>query len=204
MPRGFLHSAEAQEELSAHLTIGVVTTTWHDVVRDLVAGIADEPEFRRALPAGYANEPAAALAPEVDEVLARLRKWLEGVDGEAVAARATRRFVAGRPPILVGQLRQLALVEGLDDGTVLRRREGSVCLVVGPGEGGDGGDGRLTVVLGTRELRMPAALEPVMRRIAASGPFRLGDLGDALDGPSRLVLGRRLVVEGLLEIVPVG
>jgi hypothetical protein len=52
---------------------------------------------------------------------------------------------------------------------------------------------------------MPVALEPVMARIAgASSPFRVGDLGDLLDGPSRLVLGRRLVVEGLLEIVPVG
>jgi hypothetical protein len=45
-------------------------------------------------------------------------------------------------------------------------------------------------------------LEPVMARIAGAGePFRLGDLGDLLDAPSRLVLGRRLVAEGLLEIV---
>lgn len=62
----------------------------------------------------------------------------------------------------------------------------------------------MTVVLAGKELRMPAPLEPVMRRIAASAPFRVGDLGDALDGPSRLVLARRLVREGLLEIVPVG
>ncbi|MDQ4069770.1 MAG: cupin domain-containing protein [Actinomycetota bacterium] len=200
VPRGFLHSARAQEQLSAHLTIGIVTTTWHDLMRNLVAGIAEEPEFRRALPAGYASDPAA-LAPEVEEVLARLRKWLEGVDAEVVAAGAARRFVAARPPILAGQLHQLALVEAIDDATLLRRREGSVCLLDGPAPGGDG---RLTVVLGNRELQMPPALEPVMRRIAASGPFRLGDLGDAMDGPSRLVLGRRLVVEGLLEIVPVG
>ncbi len=52
---------------------------------------------------------------------------------------------------------------------------------------------------------MPAALAPAMARIAAAtGPFPLGDLGDLLDGPSRLVLGRRLVVEGLLEVVDGG
>ncbi|MDQ3897978.1 MAG: cupin domain-containing protein [Actinomycetota bacterium] len=198
VPRGFLHSAKAQEALSAHLTIGIVTTTWHDVVRDLVAGIAEEPGFRRALPPGYAADPAA-MAPAVDEVLAGLRKWLEGVDAEAVATDAARRFLAGRPPILAGQLHQLAMLEGLADGSLLRRREGSVCLVVPPGDGD-----RVTVVMGGKELHMPAALEPVMRRIASSGPFRLGELGDALDGPSRLVLGRRLVAEGLLEIVPVG
>jgi hypothetical protein len=44
-----------------------------------------------------------------------------------------------------------------------------------------------------------------MARIAgAGGPFPLGDLGDLLDGPSRLVLGRRLVAEGLLEVVAGG
>ncbi|HEX2046326.1 MAG TPA: cupin domain-containing protein [Acidimicrobiales bacterium] len=195
VPRGFLHSARAQEALSAHLTIGIVTTTWYDVIRDLVAGVADEPEFRQALPAGYADDPAA-LAPAVDEALGRLRKWLEGVDPEAVATTTARRFLGGRAPILAGQLHQLGMLDSLDDQSLLRRREGSVCLVL-RGER----DGVTVVVGGGKELHMPAALEPVMRRIAACGPFRLGDLGDALDGPSRLVLGRRLVREGLLEIV---
>jgi bifunctional lysine-specific demethylase and histidyl-hydroxylase NO66 len=199
VPRGFLHSARAQEDLSAHLTIGIVTTTWDDVVRTVVAGIAEEPDFRRALPPGYAGEPGA-LAAGVEETLSRLRKWLDGVDAQAVAATQARRFLAGRPPILAGQLHQLRALDALDDGTVLRRREGSVCVVVADGE-------RLTVVMGGKELHMPAGAEPVMRRIAALGPggsVRLGDLGDLVDGPSRLVLARRLVAEGLLENVAVG
>lgn len=197
VPRGFLHAARAQEALSAHLTIGVVTTTWHDVLRDLVAGAADEPELRRALPAGYASD-LERLAAGVGEAVDRLRRWLDGVDSGAVASAAARRFFAARPPILAGQLRQLALLDELDDATVMRRREGGVChLVAGPH--------RLTAVLGGgRELDLPAALAPAMARIAGAGPFLLGDLADLLDGPSRLVLGRRLVVEGLLEIVPGG
>jgi len=197
VPRGFLHSARAQETLSAHLTIGVVTTTWHDVLRELVSAAADEPELRRALPPGYADDPGA-LAGGVGEAVARLRKWLDQVDTAAVAAETARRFLAGRPPILAGQLHQLDLVERLGDGSVLRRRHGSVCHVVVEAE-------TLTVVLGGgRELRMPAALGPALTRIRDRGPFLLGDLGDLLDGPSRLVLGRRLVLEGLLEIVDLG
>ncbi|MCA1682591.1 MAG: cupin domain-containing protein [Actinobacteria bacterium] len=196
VPRGFLHSATAQRELSAHLTVGVVSTTWHDVVRDLVAGTAEEPEFRRALPAGYADHPER-LAAEVEEAVARLRKWLDGVDASVVAATTARRFLATRPPLLAGQLRQLEMAERLDDGSVLRRREGSVCLLEVAGD-------TLTVALGGKELRMPAALRPALARIAGDGPFRLGDLGDLMDGPSRIVLGRRLVVEGLLEIVDLG
>jgi len=196
VPRGFLHSAKAQENLSVHLTIGVVTTTWHDVVRDVVAGVADEADFREALPVGFAADPGG-LAAGVADRLARLGKWLDEIDPSVVADSVARRFWAGRPPLLDGQLNQILALDTIDDGSRLKRREGSVCHPVVE-------DGALTVVLGTRELRMPAALEPVMARIAGSGPFHLGDLADLLDGPSRRVLGRRLVLEGLLEIAPGG
>jgi len=194
VPRGFLHSAKAQEALSAHLTIGVVPTTWIDIVKNVVAGLAGEAEFRRALPVGYASDPGG-LAAEVAETLARARQRLDEVDPQVVAAETVRRFWAGRRQILTGQLQQLLATEDLDDSSRLRRREGSACHLVVD-------DATLTVVLGARQLRMPADLEPVMARIATGAAFRLGDLSDLLDGPSRRVLARRLVVEGLLEIVP--
>jgi hypothetical protein len=46
---------------------------------------------------------------------------------------------------------------------------------------------------------MPARLAPVMRVILASDRLAVGDLAGQLDPPSRLVLVRRLVREGLLE-----
>jgi hypothetical protein len=47
---------------------------------------------------------------------------------------------------------------------------------------------------------MPAQLEPVVSRLLGLGRLRVADLADQLDGPSRLVLVRRLVREGLLEV----
>ncbi|MDQ6726322.1 MAG: cupin domain-containing protein [Actinomycetota bacterium] len=196
VPRGFLHSAEAQRDLSAHLTIGVVTTTWYDVVRDVVGGIAGEAEFRRALPVGFASG-TEGLAAEVEDTLARLRKWLDEVDARAVADDMAGRFWSGRPQLLAGQLQQLLAVGGIDDRSLLRRREGSVCHLMDV-------DDRLTVVLGTRRLQMPADLRPAMDRIAGGGPFRLEALADLMDEASRRVLARRLVIEGLLEMVPDG
>jgi bifunctional lysine-specific demethylase and histidyl-hydroxylase NO66 len=198
VPRGFLHAAEAQRALSAHLTIGIVTTTWYEVVQNVLAGLADEPELRRALPPGWVDD-TPGLAAGVEDAVGRLQKWLQGVDAGAVAAAATRRFVDARPPILAGQLAQLGLLDALTDRSVLRRRPGTVCLLEVAGD-------VLTVALGGKTLRMPAAVEPALSRVSAAGrgPFLLGDLGDLLDGPSRLVLARRLVVEGLLEIVDVG
>ena len=109
-------------------------------------------------------------------------------------ASVVRGFWSSRPPVLAGQLHQLLALDGLGDDTLLRRRDGSVCHLVA-------GTERVTVHLGDRRLDMPADLEPVLRQIATGAPFRLGDLGDLLDDQSRAVLARRLVREGLLEMV---
>jgi len=193
MPRGFLHSARAQDDMSAHLTVGVLTRTWFDVLGDLVAGAAEDPTFRQSLPAGFTTDEVG-LASGVEAAVTGLRHWLEKVDAAQVAGSEVRRFWSSRPPILAGQLHQLLALDDVGDDTVLRRREGSVCHLVT-------GSDRLTVHLGDRHLEMPAELEPAIRRVAAGGPTRLGDLGDLLDEQSRAVLGRRLVREGLLEIV---
>jgi lysine-specific demethylase/histidyl-hydroxylase NO66 len=195
VPRGWLHSARAQQDVSAHLTVGVLAQTWYDAVQHTLKGLVDEVWSRQALPAGYAGEGAeAALAAELDERLASVRHWLEKVDTAAVARQLTSRFWSNRPPVLAGQLRQVLALDRLDDASVVRRRPTTVCHLVPE-------DGLLTVLLGDRQLRMPAALEPPVRRLAGAGRMRVGDLADQLDTDSRLVLVRRLVREGLLEVV---
>ena len=194
IPRGFPHSARARHEVTAHLTVGLLTLTWDGVMGDVVGEAVGDVGFRRSLPVGFAHDEDA-LAKEIAVQVERLRASLEHLDTAAVAKRVARRFWSRRWPIFTGQLGQLMALDGVDDTSVVRRRPGSVCrLRCGPGG--------LSCLLGDRELTMPAALEPVMERIAAADRFPVGELADQLDQPSRQVLVRRLVREGLLEIVP--
>src|SRR5690606_40621538 len=48
LPRGVVHSAAAQRGVSLHLTVGVLATTVHDVLRELVDLAAEEVELRRS------------------------------------------------------------------------------------------------------------------------------------------------------------
>jgi bifunctional lysine-specific demethylase and histidyl-hydroxylase NO66 len=59
------------------------------------------------------------------------------------------------------------------------------------------------VLLGRRELRMPAGCEPAVRFVAEAGTFRPKEL-PGLDPDSRLVLARRLVREGAVELIDAG
>ncbi len=193
IPRGFPHAAASQEDVSLHLTVGVTAYTWHDVVKDVLAATEDVTAFREALPPGFADDAEGFRGLMAGRIEA-LKRWLDDLDPDALADGVVRRFWSSRPPLLSGLLGQLARLDSLSGSSVARRRPGSVCRVTLS-------DGVLRVALGDRELTMPAEAEPAMRFIAGASAFEVGDLGTFLDDESCVVLARRLVREGLLEVV---
>jgi bifunctional lysine-specific demethylase and histidyl-hydroxylase NO66 len=193
IPQRFPHAARTAETASVHLTVGVVPTTWGEVARRAVQAAVEGALSGEPLPAGYAADPAT-LTAGVAEQLAEVRRRLDKLDPAAIAAAAADRFWSSQPPLLAGQLQELLALEEIGDDTVVRRRPGAVCRLRQRGD-------RLEVLLGDRALRMPARLAPVMRVIVASERLAVADLAGHLDPPSRLVLVRRLVREGLLESV---
>ena len=195
VPRGFRHAARTAETASLHLTVGMLTRNWNDLLREVVELATEEAWFRESLPVGFADDPAgleAALAERVEE----LRRFLDKVDLAKVADRVGRRFWANRPPPLEGQLRALLSLDDVGDDTTLSRRPGATWRLSVSG-------GRLQLLLGDRTLTMPATLEPAVRRLLEADRCTPAELAGHLDGPSRLVLARRLVREGLLRPTPV-
>lgn len=190
LPRGFVHSARTESGTSLHLTIGILATTAHDVLRRLVSAAANDPRFRRTMPAGFGTDPAVAEAA-VKEVLADWAAWVAEVDAEPVAVAAVERFHRGRRPLLDGQLLEVATLDALTDDDHVRLRPGTVWRLQPDGD-------RLVVTMGDRDLRLPAALGPALTRLLDGTPHRVADLADLMDLPSRMVLVRRLIREGLL------
>jgi lysine-specific demethylase/histidyl-hydroxylase NO66 len=193
IPQRFPHAARTAQTASVHLTVGVVPLTWADVLRRAVTSAVEDALSGEPLPAGFAADPAA-LTAGMAEQLGEVRRRLDKLDPGAIAAAAADRFWSGRPPILTGLLQELLALQEIGEDTVVRRRPGAVCRLRQH-------EDRLEVLLGDRALHMPARLAPVMRAILASDRLAVADLAGHLDPPSRLVLVRRLVREGLLESV---
>jgi hypothetical protein len=156
----------------------------------------DHAPFREALPIGFARSPdvlAEEMAPRSDE----FRAWFDKAAGPEAAGSFAREFWSRRRPILDGQLVQVAGLADLDPTSVLRRRPDSVFEVSREGA-------EATLLLGTRELLMPGFVEPVLRYIAEAKSFSASDLPGDLDADSRMILVRRLVREGVLEVLRLG
>jgi bifunctional lysine-specific demethylase and histidyl-hydroxylase NO66 len=194
MPKGTPHAASTQDVLSGHLTVGVHVTTWREVVRDVVETALKDEAFDDAVPAGWTRAPLD-FARLMEPTLAALRTSLQDLDGRAVAQERAERFLSTRPSLLGGGLLDRVRLSELDDTTQLVRRPGAICELRAREDG-------LVALLGDRRLDLPAWLEPAMRRIAATDSvFTVSDLrAEIADASSRVVLCRRLVREGLLQI----
>ena len=193
IPGGFPHAASTQEESSVHVTIGILAVTGLSVLREVVKLAELEPWLAESLPLRFGDEPAL-LHDAVRQRLDEIGAWVGKVDPDEIGARLHRRFLTERQSVLPGQLRQLLALDSLGDRSVVQRRDTSPCSIAVR-------DGELSVLLGDRELRMPARLEPAMHHLASGSPVTVEDLVGHLDEDGRLVLVRRLVVEGLLEVV---
>ena len=190
LPTGTPHAARAEETVSLHVTIGINQITWRHVLERALAG-ALEGDGPQHLPAGYLEDPAL-LSDGLAQRLEGLAAAVRGLDPAEVAHTEVRRFLTGRTLWHGGGLTDRIAARDLDADTRLRRRVGHPCVLVPSGD-------RLQVLLGDRELVVPAHLAPALEVVRRAGDLSPGDL--PLDVSSSLVLCRRLVREGLLEIV---
>ena len=189
LPTGTPHAARAQDAVSLHVTIGINQVVWKDVLDRALSDVLDDgPQH---LPAGYLDDPAL-LADGLAARLESLAGSLRALDPSAVADAEVRRFLTTRTLWQRGGLQDRIAARGLTDTTELRRRAGHPCVLRAEGD-------NVRVLLGDRELVMPGWLAPALDALRSARTLRPADLD--LDGQSRLVLCRRLVREGLLEVV---
>lgn len=165
LPRGWLHAAQAQHEVSVHLTLGIHSWTRHALAEQLaqaaLALLADEPEMRATLPLGVDGP-----GEELEAVRQRLAAAVAAADSTALFHRARRS--QGRPAPL-GPLAQLAAVEDLRPDSPVRLREALAARMEGS---------RLTTRVGW--LDFPEADLPAVARLLDGEVHTADDLGAEL------------------------
>ena len=198
LPRGFLHSATALGQISAHLTVGVHSVTrWGaaeaalDLVRTLAA---EDPALRGSLPLGVDLARPDSIRDDVAAVISGLQDWLGRVDPTEVADRLRGRTWAQVRPEPVAPLAQSAAAAAITGDTVLRLRRRLRCSLRNAADGG------LTLLAGRRSLAFPGEAADALGTLLDVGELKVGDL-PGLGPDERVVLARRLVTESI-AVVP--
>ena len=200
LPRGFLHSAVAQGEVSIHLTVGVHPITGHELARRLAQLLATDADLRRSLPLGPVATETATLTGHVAQAAARLGRAVAVADEAqfaTIAEQVSRQLARDTRPVPLQPLAQLGAVATLTGDTEVRLRPGLRPRVRRTGEA------TVLDVIDT-SIRLPQATADAIDVLLTGAAVAPGAL-PGLDADERLVLVRRLLREGVVvPAVPVG
>ena len=189
IPRGFIHRAHTTDASSLHLTIGIQSWRWVDVLHRAVDALAEQDSsLRGTVPSAATN---ASLARQVRSLLGRVAN---AADIDAAAVAAYRKEKAKQSvPVPGGRFAAIDRLDEVDGRTVVRHRPGIRCSL--------SRDGQTSVLhFGDRTLELPAAIASTLEFVAGHRSFCADSLPGRLSGDAKLKLVRRLLRDGFLVL----
>lgn len=191
IPRGVVHDACSSETTSLHITVGVLHYNWTDLLLESIADISlNDPAFRKALSPGFARQDfnRAQARGIFRDLLLRLSAKS---DLDAMLDRFADEFISQCPPLLRGQLGQIANLDRVALDTVVGARTSVFSHVRTDGEA-------TTVDCYGRKITFPAHVTEAVHFALSNSKFACRELPGDLDETGKLTLIRRLIREGLL------
>jgi len=190
-PRGLFHAARSTDEVSLHITLGLIGKTWADVVTEALSeACLASPAFRANLPAGFANEGFdRTQARKTFRTLVETFSREAAVDG--ILDRMAEDFVKSRRPDYAGGLEDLNGAPEITLDTCVAPKPDLLYLLRVEDE-------HLTLLFGASQITMPAFAAACVRFALRGAPFAVRDLPEPLDDTGKVVLVKRLIREGLL------
>ncbi len=194
IPRGIVHEARSTDTVSLHITTGILRYTWADLLLECVAAATlSDPVFRKALPPGFAR--SGFDRTQVRNALVSLLQRAATVPNFDVALDSfIDTFISACPPVLEGQMAQLAALDRLTIDSVVGVRQGVVSRLETRGES-------IIVDCYGRTISFPPQTREAVRFALSHTRFVLSDLPGNLDDAGKLTLVRRLIREGLVGAV---
>jgi ribosomal protein L16 Arg81 hydroxylase len=191
IPRGVVHEARSTEDVSLHVTVGVLSYTWTDLLLELVADKSlNDFAFRQVLPVGFARQ-GYDKAEARDICLNLLQKLLANPNFDVVLDRFIDELTCACPPLLLGQMHQMAALDHIALNSVVGARAETVFHLREAAES-------VSIECYGRKISFPSYAGEAVRFALTNAEFTVRDLPGGLDDPGKLVLVRRLIREGLV------
>jgi len=188
VPRGVLHDAVANSELSCHITVGIHAKSYLDLILAAVAIAADkEPGFRKYLPPGSFRIQDQDIAKAT-----RLLSLISSDDFRAAGDAFCELLASDRRRSLRGVLRLPENVEALSENDYFQVTPGLMCSISRK-------DDRIQLFAFGRSIDLPASVAEDVEILLRGSPFRLGELRAKLPAQERITFIGRLMLEGIVQ-----
>lgn len=194
LPRGVMHDAQTMEGGSLHITLGVLFTSWTDLLVESLAQVAmKDVEFRKGLPPGFAREGFDRTAAR-ETFRDLVQRFAEKASLDVAMNHFAADIVSSRTPLLQGQMEQVMKLDTLSIDSVVGVRPRLFAQIVTSDE-------HVFVRCHGRDIQLPRHAEESVRYIVEKPRFLVSEIAGDLDDPGKLVLVRKMILEGVLRFV---
>jgi len=190
LPRGVVHAAQSTDTSSLHLTLGLSSFSWADLLQEaLTLRARNELPLRFTLPPSPDGQPAWRR-----EILSQAAERSTGDVHAFLSDALTQidiKFINTLAPLDDGGLERLDTLDQTTISSRFRHRLGTICCVQ-------------TTALESRihfpgnVVSFPQRASEVLDFIASHDRFAARELPDVIDDASKLNVVRKMVISGLL------
>lgn len=191
IPRGIVHDAASAEVSSLHVTAGLHGAKWVDFFLAALQECAiNDVSFRRQVPAGIQKR---LLNSDIKSEFKELKKaFLNNVDFANVQSSFRSRLAASQPARLTNHLIQIERLAEINTNSAVRARE---ALAIETSRSAE----TFVVQANGREVAFPVTASEAIEQLLEGGTKRVSDLPSIVSDQTKLVIVRRLILEGILE-----
>ena len=191
VPSGVIHDARSVDDASIHITLGLHTGHWCDLLKELSVRAEEDPAFRRPLPRALSGEREKI---EFEEAFIRQVRLLMARHAPAVLyAENPSIAMANRPGAERGRFIDLLKSHRISPGSVLCRRPDMEFSL-------EKDDGQILLRTPSDEIRLPFFLEPALQVLFRKQPFTVREIRGLLSESGKVRLATQFVRSGLLAI----
>lgn len=194
LPRGFYHEAATSSEMSVHLTLGLMTKTWSDLLLEAVSCAAVESDQLREAPPPRFGLDSSRHDQDRDEFLKRLDQVRAIVQDRSLSEVLRPEILYPCNRSMAGHFVDIVKIDDLtlDSVVVLRSGRAPALLV---------GENVVELVADETTISFPLFAHRALQRALDGASFKIGDLSNELDDNANMLVVRKLIEAGLLGLV---
>lgn len=191
LPRGFVHEARTSDDISVHLTIGIHSVTWLDLIAVSLGQLGHkDPRFRKALPVGMNKNAAdASIKADFD---ALLETFSQNADASSALEEIRGSFIWNQQAIGEGSIIETEST-AVNADTIVERRPGLLSRLVVDGD-------FVRIAAAHADVSLPKDFEPALRFVSENTSFHVAEIPGRLSDHSKINLVHRLIKNGFLRV----
>jgi ribosomal protein L16 Arg81 hydroxylase len=194
LPRGTPHQATSGDGPSVHLTVGLMATTWEDLLVAAVQALSTRNEpLRKSLPHRWLSD-TESLEPWLNTYREFTKELFNEHNVEDALALLGMEILEGEPFLPDGHFTQLSMVDRIDLSTTVQPRSGNLMRIVRSGE-------QVVLFFPGGSCAGPGKLFWAFEFMAETKSFKVADIPGWYSDEERLTIVRNLVRKGFLRIV---